>query len=200
MRWYNLQDLLPPVYANIKSMYATAETENTELLNVRLSIRQILENMYIQTCDLETLEYWERTIGIELYGDETEESRRRMVLLYLADNWQITKPYVESVMLELFGEGNFVFEYDFNNNLVVKIKMFDVTTNAIRRFMNWFQTVCPAHIMWGAYHTENTQATNYISAGTTNHYSVSSQCTVTAGSGTLYLGTSPQTFETMELS
>lgn len=200
MRWYNLQDLLPPVYAGIKSMYATAETENTELLNVRLSIRQILENMYIQTCDLETLEYWERTIGIELYGDETEESRRRMVLLYLADNWQITKPYVESVMLELFGEGNFVFEYDFNNNLVVKIKMFDVTTNAIRRFMNWFQTVCPAHIMWGAYHTENTQATNYISAGTTNHYSVSSQCTITAGSDTLYLGTSHQTFDTMELS
>jgi hypothetical protein len=200
MRWYNLQDLLPPVYAGVKSMYATAETENTELLNVRLSIRQILENMYIQTCDLETLEYWERTIGIELYGDETEESRRRMVLLYLADNWQITKPYVESVMLELFGEGNFVFEYDFNNNLVVKIKMFDVTTNAIRRFMNWFQTVCPAHIMWGAYHTENTQATNYVSAGTTNHYSVSSQCTVTTGSGTLYLGTSPQTFDTMELS
>lgn len=200
MRWYNLQDLLPPVYANIKSMYATAETENTELLNVRLSIRQILENMYIQTCDLETLEYWERTIGIELYGDETEESRRRMVLLYLADNWQITKPYVESVMLELFGEGNFVFEYDFNNNLVVKIKMFDVTTNAIKRFINWFQTVCPAHIMWGAYHTENTQATNYVSAGTTNHYSVSSQCTVTAGSDTLYLGTSVQTFDTMELS
>lgn len=200
MRWYNLQDLLPPVYANIKSMHATAETENTELLNVRLSIRQILENMFIQTCDLETLEYWERTIGIELYGDETEESRRRMVLLYLADNWQITKPYVESVMLELFGEGNFVFEYDFNNNLVVKIKMFDATTNAIKRFMNWFQTVCPAHIMWGAYHTENTQATNYVSAGTTNHYSVSSQCTVTTGSDTLYLGTSPQTFETMELS
>lgn len=200
MRWYNLQDLLPPVYANIKSMYATAETENTELLNVHLSIRQILENMYIQTCDLETLEYWERTIGIELYGDETEESRRHMVLLYLADNWQITKPYVESVMLELFGEGNFVFEYDFNNNLVVKIKMFDVTTNSIKRFMNWFQTVCPAHIMWGAYHTENTQATNYVSAGTTNHYSVSSQCTVTTGSGTLYLGTSAQTFDTMELS
>jgi hypothetical protein len=200
MRWYNLQDLLQPVYANIKSMYATAETENTELLNVRLSIRQILENMYIQTCDLETLEYWERTIGIELYGDETEESRRRMVLLYLADNWQITKPYVESVMLELFGEGNFVFEYDFDNNLVVKIKMFDATTNAIKRFMNWFQTMCPAHIMWCAYHTENTQATNYVSAGTTNHYSVSSQCTVTTGSGTLYLGTSHQTFDTMELS
>lgn len=200
MRWYNLQDLLPPVYANIKSMYATAETENTELLNVRLSIRQILENMYIQTCDLETLEYWERTIGIELYGDETEESRRRMVLLYLADNWQITKPYVESVMLELFGEGNFVFEYGYNNNLIVKIRMFDATTNAIKRFMNWFQTVCPAHIMWGAYHTENTQATNYVSAGTTNHYSVSSQCTVTSGSDTLYLGTSPQTFDTMELS
>lgn len=200
MRWYNLQDLLPPVYANIKSMYATAETENTELLNVRLSIRQILENMYIQTCDLGTLEYWERTIGIELYGDETEESRRRMVLLYLADNWQITKPYVESVMLELFGEGNFVFEYGYNNNLIVKIRMFDATTNAIKRFMNWFQTVCPAHIMWGAYHTENTQATNYVSAGTTNHYSVSSQCTVTAGSDTLYLGTSPQTFDTMELS
>ena len=200
MRWYNLQDLLPPVYSGIKSMFATAESENTELLSAKSNVDSILSNFFVQTCDIETLEYWENIIGIKLYGDETEDERRSMVLLYLANNWQITKPFVENVMQNLFGDGHYYFEYSTNNNLQVYIGMNDVSTNAIKRFTDWFTTVCPAHVKWTTSHVENTQSTNYISAGTTCHNVQKSTCTMRLGTDTIYLGSQSYNVNWMEFS
>lgn len=199
MRWYDLQTLLPPVYAGIKSMYATAESENTELLESKADYAKILENFFIQTCDVSTLEYWENIMGIKLYGDETIESRRQMVLLYLANNWQITKPYVKQRMLELFGVGNYEFEYDEYNNLIVNVRVYDASTNAIKRFLDWFTKVCPAHIRWLYGHIENTQAANYISCGTTSHESVTTSGSMQFGTGTIYLGQSQMTVPFVEV-
>lgn len=199
MRWYDLQTLLPTVYAGIKSMYATAESENTELLEAKADYTKILDNFFVQTCDVTTLEYWENIVGINLYGDETIESRRQMVLLYLANNWQITQPFVKQRMLELFGVGNYSFEYHQDNHLIVNVLIQDATTNAIRRFIDWFTKVCPAHIQWLYGHTENTQATNYISCGTTSHETVTTSCTMTTGTGTLYLGGTSYTVPWIEV-
>lgn len=199
MRWYDLQTLLPTVYAGIKSMYATAESENTELLEAKADYTKILDNFFVQTCGVQTLEYWENLIGITLYGDETIESRRQMVLLYLANNWQITQPFVKQRMLELFGVGNYSFEYHQDNHLIVNVLIQDATTNAIRRFIDWFTKVCPAHIQWLYGHTENTQATNYISCGTTSHETVTTSCTMTTGTGTLYLGGTSYTVPWIEV-
>lgn len=200
MYWYNLTELLPPVYSDIKSMFAAADSENTELLAIMALLRRIKDNFFIQTCDVQTLEYWENLIGITLYGDETIESRRQMVLLYLANNWQITKPFVEQCMLELFGEGHYAFGYDPNNHLIVRVLIEDATTNAIHRFLDWFVRVCPAHIQWLYGHIENTRATNYISCGTTSHETVTTSCTMTTGTGTLYLGGNSYTVPWIEVS
>lgn len=200
MRWYDLPSLLPPVYYSIKSMHAVADTENTELLSAKSAMESMLDNFFIQTCDVQTLEYWESLIGIKLYGDETIDGRRSMVMLYLANDWQITKPYVTSIMDRLFGHDHYTFEYSAGNNLSVEIRMYDVTTNAIRRFIDFFTEVCPAHVEWGTYHTENSQSTNYISACTESHYSVSSECAMSTGSGTLYLGGTAYTVPWVELS
>lgn len=199
MRWYDLQTLLPTVYAGIKSMYSTAESENTELLESKADYTKILDNFFIQTCDITTLEYWENLIGINLYGGETIDSRRQMVLLYLANNWQITQPLVKQRMLELFGVGNYTFDYDPNNHLLVTLHIYDATTNAIKRFLDWFVKVCPAHIQWLYGHTENTQATNYISAGTTSHESALTSATMATGTEVLYLGNDAYTVPWVEV-
>lgn len=199
MRWYDLQNLLPPVYAGIKSMYATAESENIELLEAKADNTKILDNFFVQTCDITTLEYWERIIGIPIYGDETIESRRKMVLLYLANNWQITRPYVRQRMLDLFGVGHYSFEYDPNNHLIVNIKITDTTASAIKRFLDWFVKVCPAHIQFRYGHTEGTEAQNYISCGTASHESVTTSATMSFGSGTVYLGQSSYSATWVEL-
>lgn len=199
MRWYDLQTLLPTVYAGIKSVYSTAESENTELLELKADYTKILDNFFIQTCDTTTLEYWENLIGINLYGDETIDSRRQMVLLYLANNWQITQPLVKQRMLELFGVGNYTFDYDPNNHLLVTLHIYDATTNAIKRFLDWFVKVCPAHIQWLYGHTESTQATNYISSGTTSHESSLTSATMATGTEVLYLGNDAYTVPWVEV-
>jgi hypothetical protein len=91
-------------------------------------------------------------------------------------------------MLELFGVGNYSFEYDPNNHLRVSVLIEDATTNAIRRFLDWFMKVCPAHIQWLYGHIENTQATNYISCGTTSHETAITSATASSGYEDLYLG------------
>lgn len=169
MIWYDLQELLPPVFAAVQSMYETAVAENEEL-KAAYSIRNaIFSNFFVQTCDVKTLQYWEQLLDIELFGTETIEERRAMILLYLVNNWQITKPFVENQMEQFFGEGNYSFEYNPENNLIVDIHMYDASYNNVRRFLRWFEKVCPAHISWDnsvTYRSEETVdlSTNEICA------------------------------------
>lgn len=188
MRWYDLPDLLPPVYSGIRSMYETADTENTELKEAYALRNAIMRNFFVQTCDIKTLQYWEGLLGIDVIPGETVQERRDIILLYLVNNWQITKPYVEYQMYTAFGAGNYLFEYDSENNLIVHIGMYDTSYPKIRQFMRWFEKVCPAHIKWDSAHIERSDATNHISAGTTTNYSVKSSCTMSTGADTLYLG------------
>lgn len=150
MHWYDLQELLPPVYAGVQSMYETAVTENIELQELYAIRSAILRNFFVQTCDVKTLQYWEQLLGIENYGGETIAQRRAMIMLYLVNNWQITKPYVQHVGEDYFGEGNFSIEYDENNHLIVYLRMTNADWMPTRKFMRWFEKVCPAHIQWDA--------------------------------------------------
>lgn len=201
MFWFDIADvLLPPVYQAIKDMYAYARTLDTELRESLVNMVLVRTNFFIQTCDEATLESWENLLNINVYPGESTDERREFILLYLNNRFPTTEPYVRDMMNGLFGEANYELEFDSVNPFNLKIHVYDTNYDKIKKFFSWFGMMCPAHIMWGAYHTENTQAMNYVSAGTTNHYSVSSQCTVTSGSGILYLGTSAQTFDTMELS
>lgn len=199
MRWYDLPGLLPDIYRHIKSMFEVANVENIELLQLKSVLQYLWDNFYIQTCDVQTLEYWENIIGIELYGGETIEQRRQMVLLYLQNNWQITKPYVESVMLNMFGEGHYSFEYSDESNLIVVIKFIDVLSETQKRFLDWFSTVCPAHIRWANYHTENSQATNYIEAHAESHVTATSSSSLSVGTGVIYLGNTAYTADWLEV-
>ena len=104
MHWYDLPDLLPPVYRNIKSMFATADAENIELQRFRAFVTRIMDNFFVQTCDVQTIEYWEALLDIKLYGNPTLDERREMILLHLNNSDPITDPFVKQVMHNLFGK------------------------------------------------------------------------------------------------
>lgn len=188
MRWYDLQDLLPPVYAGVQSMYETAVTENEELKAAYAVRDAIFANFFVQTCDIPTLQYWEQLLDIELYGGETPDERRATILLYLVNNWQITKPFVEYRMEQFFGEGNYSFDYSSTNNLVVDIRMYDANYNSIRRFLKWFEKVCTAHVQWHAHDYLRADGTNYITPLSLTHETAYSSASMSMGNGTLYLG------------
>lgn len=188
MRWYDLPDLLPPVYDGIQSMHETAVTENTELLGLYAIRDAILANFYVQTCDVKTLQYWERLLDIELYGDETIDERRKMILIYLVSNFQITKPYVQEVGEDYFGEGNFTVDYDPDNHLKVEIRMYYAEWNATKRFIKWFEKVCPAHIEWFAGPTFPSECEVVGSSNAIVADKMRCTASCSSGSETLYLG------------
>lgn len=188
MRWYDLPGLLPPIYDGIESMHETAQTENTELLSLYAVRDSILANFYVQTCDVKTLQYWEQLLEIELDGGETIDQRRQMILLYLVSNWQITKPYVEEVGIGYFGEGNFSITYDPDNHLIVDVRMWNSDYNFVRRFVKWFERVCPAHIKWDAVPVfpSESEIASSSNAYAADIMQMSASCSW--GNGTIYLG------------
>lgn len=196
MKWFDIPDeLLPPVYRTIKDMYAYARSLDTELRDFIVYLTRILDNFFIQTCDLKTIEYWEELLHIVLYGDETIEERRSNVLLYLNNASPTTEVYVRSVLDRLFGSENYDLYFDLENNKPydLHIEIRDTDLNSINRFMFWFSRMCPAHILWNAGHVETAKTGNIIYTGAQSDYL--STATVSMGSGTeiLYLGSDAQT-------
>lgn len=199
MRWYYMPDLLPPVYAGIDSMRATAETEDTELRNLYSLRDSILANFHVQTCDVKTLQYWERLLDIEVDADETLDERRAMIMIYLVANWQITDRYVTEVGIGYFGAGNFAIEYDADNHLIVNLRMVHPNINAITRFIRWFEKVCPAHIAWQAGPVFPSNEDVVSIARGIGAMVATAQMSMTTGTATLYLGPNSQTVQTVDV-
>lgn len=196
MKWFDIPDeLLPPVFRKIKDMYAYARSLDTELREFLLYAKRILDNFFIQTCDLQTIQYWEELLNIHLYGDETIEERRQNILLYLNNSSPTTEPYVRSVLTRLFGEENYSLYFDLENNrpydLYIEIKNTDI--NSINKFMFWFSRMCPAHILANTGHTEEAEAGNLIYTGAQSDYLSTATVSMDSGTETLYLGSDAQT-------
>lgn len=199
MHWYDLTELLPPVFRNIKSMFSAAFTENIELLNLKSYLTAIKDNFFIQTCDVQTLQYWESLLGIRINGTETIEQRRQEILLHLANNQAITFLYTKKVLTDIFGEGNFELSYDDSTPYILNIDIFDTPVEDVEKFMLWFEQVCPAHIQWNAIHTETAETEPAIYAGAQSDYDSFASAEVNAGVTMLYLGNQGQEVTWVEL-
>lgn len=200
MFWFDIADeLLPPVYQAIKDMYAYARTLDTELREALANMIAVRTNFFIQTCDEQTLQEWENLLGISAYTGETIEERRQFVLMYLNNRFPTSEPYIRYVMDNMFGSSNYTLEFDQVDPFTLQLTLVDTNYDKIRKFLAWFSKMCPAHIRWLYGHVENTQATNHISGGTTSHETVTTSCTVTTGTGTLYLGENSYTVPWLEV-
>lgn len=200
MHWYDLTELLPKVFRNIKSMFSAAYAENIELLQFRAYLGEIKDNFFIQTCDEQTLQYWESLLNIKLYGGETIEERRQMILLHLSNNQPITILYARKVMTDLFGDGNFEIYYDPTNTNILYITIFEATLDKLETFLYWFEEVCPAHVQWAAGHVENADTDFEIYAGSQSDYNTYAQTTApSTGTETLYLGSEAYETEYIEI-
>lgn len=200
MHWYDLTELFPPVFRNIKSMFSAAFSENEELLQVKTYFNEITENFFIQTCDEGTLKYWESLLNIKLYGGETIEERRRIIMLHLSNNQPITILYARKVMADLFGEGNFELYIDENDPFVLSITIFDTSIDKLETFLYWFEEVCPAHIQWEAGHVEKAESEFEVYTGAQSDYNTYAQTTApSTGTETLYLGSEAYETEYIEI-
>lgn len=199
MHWYDLPDLLPPVYRNIKSMFATADAENIELQRFRAFVTRIMDNFFVQTCDVQTIEYWEALLDIKLYGNPTLDERREMILLHLNNSDPITDPFVKQVMHNLFGQDNYTFKPTDEHPLAYIVEMYDTDYEHIERFLDWFYKVCPAHIALDVSHIERADGELFVSSISPGQYMARATASVVIGVGSIWLGGTEYSLEMMEL-
>lgn len=188
MRWYGLTELLPPIYKAIRSMFETADSENTELLNLKTVVSNVVNNFSIQTCDVDTLTYWETILHITPYDGEPIDERRQMILTQLSSRPVITEPFIKQRMVEIFGAENFTFEHDPNNNLIIRMIISRSSYDKIEQFKRWADLIFPAHIDWSLMQSYESNSTLYIAMNTLSQVSVTSTMSMTSGTETLYLG------------
>lgn len=202
MRWFDIPDeLLPPVYRKIKDMYAYARSLDSELREFRVYMSRILDNFFIQTCDLETIEYWEKLLGIVLFGHETIEERRQNILRYLNNNSPTTEPYVRDVLTEAFGENGYKLWFDVENGhpFDLFIEIYNGSVDAIKSFMYWMYRMCPAHILLNAGQIDTPDTHFAIYGHGESDYSATATMTMSTGTTTLYYGETAVTVDTLEL-
>ena len=202
MKWFDIPDeLLPPVFKRIKDMYAYARTLDTELREFLLYAKRILDNFFVQTCDLQTIQYWEQLLDIHLYGDETIEERRRNILLYLNNSTPTTEPYVRQVLTTLFGEENYDLYFDLEHNRPydLNIEIRDTDINSINKFMYWITRMCPAHIVLNALHVETSEEDNLIYTGAQSDYMSTAVIDIQSGTETLYQGSTYASYPYIEV-
>ena len=151
MLWFDIPDeLLPPAYQAIKDMYAGTRTLDTELRDFLTTMYYIRRNFFVRTCDTPTVDEWISLLAIPLYGGETLEDKRNLILLYLNNQKPATEPYFRSMMDKLFGEGGYTLEIDPDDPLKVNIEFIERDPLQIQQFGDWFIRMVPAHILWYA--------------------------------------------------
>lgn len=106
MIWYTLTELLPPIYRQIKAMFATADAENAELLDLAGDAEAVQSNFFVQTCDAQTLEHYESLLLLVPYDESNIDARRADVLAALNNSTRYTMPYLMERLNDIFGAGN----------------------------------------------------------------------------------------------
>jgi uncharacterized protein YmfQ (DUF2313 family) len=199
MHWYNLTELLPPVFKHIKQMFSASDTENEELLRLNSTAMVIKDNFFIQTCDSETLRYWEGLLGIEPEPGETIEQRRQDVLYKINNSQPITEPYLKEILTETFGAENFVLTHDPTNNLIVNLSIYNHSLTDINRFLKWLYTVLPAHIEINPSQSDKVESALFLYCHAESDVSSTATLPLTPGTATVYYGETASTVETLEV-
>lgn len=143
MLWFDLQDLLPTVYRNITALFETAKTENIELKTVLDVTDSIRDNFFIQTCNIPTLQYYERLLDIQPLSGNTVEERRTRVLEELNNRQPYTLPFLKEQMNRLLGADSWTLEVD---ELVIKFTIRNVPFENIDSLMIIVNKTKPAHV------------------------------------------------------
>ena len=108
----DLVDLLPQLFQNILEYPEIMKAWAKGLDMAGGSSRQVWDNLYIQTCDLETLEEYEAYLGINPSPDDTLTVRRARVMSRLMVSVPYSERKIRVLLDEMYGAGNYTLTVD----------------------------------------------------------------------------------------
>lgn len=108
----DLVEMLPEFFAQILEYPEIMKAWAEGLRMGENNIQHLWDNLYLQTCDEGTIEYWEDLLGLFPAPGDTLEVRRNRIL----NMFSLTRPYTERSLRarldEMYGAGNYTLNID----------------------------------------------------------------------------------------
>lgn len=109
------------------------------------SEQQIWDNLYVQTCDLGTLEQYEALLHITPDPGDSIEARRVRVLAGLAISIPYTERKIRGIFDALFGSGNYTLTIDYTTETATMVFNTHIDGSIMTFCTSWYG-MAPAHM------------------------------------------------------
>lgn len=187
MIWFNMPDLLPPIYRLVKALNAAAESENELFQRILDAFDHVKGNFYFQTCDLYTLEIWENLLGIYPYDGETKEERRNAVIMFLNNQEPYTVRFLKRNLTQYLGAENEKWSLQvIPENYTLNIFYLDVNQKAQDQMSALASRIKPAHINLNVGTSVRAESKNLISLYSSSDNSTKVVCSAPDMNSSVY--------------
>lgn len=147
---------LPEWFKPVLEYIAIMQGYAVELSGYEQTAQQIEQNFFIQTCDLATIQMWERLLHLSVRYGDTIDFRRERIIQKLAQIAPYTVRHLRDRLTDLFGE-DYTLEVN-ARECWIKIFVTSDRYGAVDLLYDVINDLVPTHL----YVYANQEVTNYI--------------------------------------
>lgn len=134
------------IQAYLEMQYITS-AEQPEIDNISMTIKQILDSVFIESADETGIARWEQMIGITPLPTATLDERKFEILARYNEQIPYTMYALENLLALLCGENGFSLERDLKNHTIVaKVEL--TAKNKFESVRELLERVLPCNLMY----------------------------------------------------
>ena len=141
----DLVDLLPMFFQNIEEYPEIMKAWAKGLRMVGTDAQQVWDNLYVQTCDLATLEQYESYLKLNPSPGDTIEIRRARVMARLVLSVPYSERKIRSIFDDLFGADAYTLTVD-SATSTVSMEFTKHASDGVGQFCSIWYGMAPAHV------------------------------------------------------
>lgn len=142
-------EYLPEFLQEYREYQEIFVVDQMELDAVRVTIDQMYNNQFVETCDAETIGRYEKVYGIIPPGGSTLDERRFHVLAKMSEEVPYTIRNLCAMLGKLCGETGYQLAVN-TKKYTVNVKVDLRAKNNLAAVRDILRKVIPAHILWTA--------------------------------------------------
>ena len=145
MTTQDLIELLPEFFVKIKEYPEIMKAWTAALDDAEGNMNQLLDNLFVQTCDAATIALYEQLFGIVSQPGDTLEARRNRIMNRLSMVVPFTERYLRARLDEMYGAGNYTLTIDPTTSTAT-MAINDFIDQGIELFCDLWYRTAPAHV------------------------------------------------------
>ena len=156
--------MLPEFFRRLKEYPEIMKAYSAALNEAEGNTYHVLNNMFVQTCDAETIAMYEELFNITPQPGDTLEARRNRVLNRLSMVVPFTERFLRSRLDEMYGAGNYTLTVDATTETAT-MEIHQFISQGIELFLDLWYSCAPAHVAIDAHEDIVTEINNPLFVG-----------------------------------